>query len=123
MNFTLFYLIIPLGIMLLVAGLTAGKDYIFKARVNEREKSIKQKSAYQSWLTLLVFFIANYVLRLCNIDIEPLPYEVFIPSELIYIALAVVSYLLYYLINYNQMDNSYAYNKKKLKVCKTKNRL
>jgi len=112
MNFILFYLIIPLGIMLLVAGLTAGKDYIFKARVNEREKSIKQKSAYQSWLTLLLFFIANYVLRLCNIDIEPLPYEVFIPSELIYIALAVVSYLLYYLINYNQMDNSYTYNKK-----------
>ncbi|WP_175990136.1 hypothetical protein [Bacillus sp. Marseille-Q1617] len=86
-----------------IGWITGKKSYPIGPNDDERKRSIKSKSIIQSWTTLLLFLVTNYLFGVFNVN-EP---EVSMSDtnlELFYIILALITYFIFYLINSKKMS-------------------
>ena len=71
---------------------------------DERKKVIKQKSIVQSWTTIFLFLLTNFLFDLFNLQDESLSDSTFFIPELFYLIILVVSYFIFLIINNKKMS-------------------
>lgn len=98
------FLIIPLLFMMIVGYFTGSKDYFLGPNADERQKSIKHKSVVQSWSTVLLFLLTNFIFDFLNLDDERLADVPFVYPELFYLMILVVSYFVFLVVNNRKMS-------------------
>lgn len=101
MKFIISLLIVLIFIVFI--GFSKGsKEYIIGPNNDERKKVIKQKSIVQSWSTLFLFLLSNFLYDLFNLTDSRLPGFAF--PELFYLGVLVISYFVYLKINNKKMS-------------------
>lgn len=95
-------LLIVLIFIVIIGFFTGSKEYIMGPNNDERKKAIKQKSIVQSWSTLFLFLLSNFLYDLFNLTDSRLPDFAF--PELFYLGVLVVSYFIYLKINNRKMS-------------------
>ncbi|WP_339213904.1 hypothetical protein [Ornithinibacillus sp. FSL M8-0202] len=96
--------IIPIVFIVMIGFFTGNKDSFVGPHDDERKKAIKQKSIVQSWTTILLFLLTNFLLDLFNLHDERLSDASFVFPELLYIIILVVSYFIFLFINNRKMS-------------------
>ncbi|QWC22533.1 hypothetical protein KJK41_20135 [Bacillus haikouensis] len=86
-----------------IGWITGKKSYPIGPNDDERKRSIKSKSIIQSWTTLLLFLVTNYLFGVFNIN-EPAGSISETNLELFYIILALITYFIFYLVNSKKMS-------------------
>ncbi|GEL66609.1 hypothetical protein MPS01_07640 [Marinilactibacillus psychrotolerans] len=81
---------------------TGSKKYIIGPNDDERKRTIKQKSIIQSWSTLFIFLLSNFLYDLFNLRDSRLSAIKF--PELFYLIVLVVSYFIFLRINNRKMS-------------------
>ncbi|WP_377890301.1 hypothetical protein [Alkalihalobacillus sp. R86527] len=91
-------------IWIFLAGFLTGKhDYPFGKNDDERKREIKKRSITQSWLTVLLFLVINFLYGFFHIRGGAV--ELSNTSlELFYIGIAILSYIMFYGINSKKMS-------------------
>ncbi|WHY77299.1 hypothetical protein QNH20_25040 [Neobacillus sp. WH10] len=100
----IFYLIIPILWLFVVSWFTGSKDYVFQTNDDERKQKIKQKAIVQSWTTLILFFITNFLLNFFHLNDKRLDNVPLVYPEVDYFLVAVVSYFIFFIINNRKMS-------------------
>ena len=103
MTFVVFVIIAILW-MAIVGYFTGSKDYFMGSNDDERKRSIKQKSVVQSWSTVLLFLLTNFLYDYFNLFDERLADVPFVYPELLYLIILVVSYFIFFIINNRKMS-------------------
>lgn len=98
------FVIIPLLFMMIVGYFTGSKDYFFGPNDDERQRSIKHKSVVQSWSTVLLFLLTNFIFDFFNLHDERLADNPFVYPELFYLMILVVSYFIFLAVNNRKMS-------------------
>lgn len=98
------YFIVPILWLLIVSWFTGSKDYVFKTNDDERQQQIKQKAVVQSWATLILLFLTNFLLDVFQLRDERLADVPFVFPELLYLLVAVMSYFVFFMINTRKMS-------------------
>lgn len=98
------HLIIPVIWLFIVSWFTGSKDYVFQTNDDERKHKIKQIAIVQSWATLILFFITNFLLNFFHMNDKRLDNVPLVYPELGYIVVAVVSYFIFFIINNRKMS-------------------
>ncbi|MBU8790547.1 hypothetical protein [Oceanobacillus caeni] len=99
-----FMLIILLVYISIIGYFTGSKDYFLGPNDDERKKVIKQKSVVQSWSTILLFLLTNFLFDLFNLHDERLSEAPFVFPELFYLIILILSYFIFLLINSRKMS-------------------
>jgi hypothetical protein len=86
-----------------IGWITGKKSYPIGPNDDERKQSIKSKSIIQSWTTLLLFLVTNYLFGVFNVN-EPSGSISSTNLELFYIILALVTYFIFYFVNSKKMS-------------------
>lgn len=84
--------------------MTGSEEYGFKTNDDERKRYIKQKAIVNSWLIVFIFLLTNFVLDVFNLRDERLDHVPFVYPELLYLIIAVVSYLIFYAVHKRRMS-------------------
>ncbi|MEH7239576.1 hypothetical protein [Bacillus sp. JJ1562] len=104
MNFIITLVIVPLIFIIIIGYFTGSKEFILGPNDDERKKLIKQKSIVQSWATIFLFLLTNFLFDLFNLQDERLSDINFVFPELFYLIILVVSYFIYLVINNKKMS-------------------
>lgn len=104
MNLFFTLIIIPLVFILIIGYFTGSKEFITGPNDDERKKVIKQKSIVQSWITIFLFLLTNFLYDLFNLQNERLSDSTFFIPELFYLIILVVSYFIFFIINNKKMS-------------------
>jgi 4-amino-4-deoxy-L-arabinose transferase-like glycosyltransferase len=105
MKWIMLYLIIPILWLFIVSRFTGSKDYVFQTNDDERKQKIKQKAIVQSWVTLVLFFLTNFLLNFFHLnDDKRLENVTLVYPELLYLLVAIVSYFIFLVINNRKMS-------------------
>ncbi|WP_100332624.1 hypothetical protein [Bacillus xiapuensis] len=104
MELVLAYIVIPIMWILIVGWLTGSSEFLFGPKDDERMKTIKQKAVIQSWATLFLFLLTNFLFDLFDLKDARLDQVEFVYPELIYIIILVLSYFVFYWINTKKMS-------------------
>ncbi|MFS0824738.1 hypothetical protein [Bacillus sp. 1P02SD] len=104
MNFIITLVIVPLIFIIIIGYFTGSKEFILGPNDDERKKLIKQKSIVQSWATIFLFLLTNFLFDLFNLQDERLSEINFVFPELFYLIILVVSYFIYLVINNKKMS-------------------
>ncbi|GIO22874.1 hypothetical protein [Oceanobacillus sp. J11TS1] len=104
MNLFITLVIVPLVFIIIIGYFTGSKEFILGPNDDERKKSIKQKSIVQSWVTIILFLLTNFLIDLFNLQDERLSDITFIFPELFYLIILVVSYFIFLVINNKKMS-------------------
>ncbi|SFL99379.1 hypothetical protein SAMN04487943_10682 [Gracilibacillus orientalis] len=99
MNLFITLIIVPLVFIAFIGYFTGSKEFILGPNDDERKKSIKQKSIVQSWATIFLFLLTNFLFDLFNLQDERLSDIPFVFPELFYLIILVVSYFIFLVIN------------------------
>ncbi len=86
-----------------IGWITGKKEYPVGPNDDERKKMIKDRSMIQSWLTLLLFLLTNFLFDRFNIN-EDVPSLSSANLELFYLIVALISYFIFYLINSRKLS-------------------
>ncbi|WP_270181135.1 hypothetical protein [Alkalihalobacillus sp. CinArs1] len=100
------FLVITIAVVFVVLtiGLITGKkEFGVGPNDDERKRAIKNKSITQSWMTLVLFLLINFLTDLFNVNKEVAELSS-ANLELFYIVIAILSYLLFYVINSKKMS-------------------
>ncbi|QST00028.1 hypothetical protein IMZ31_18545 [Pontibacillus sp. ALD_SL1] len=103
MEFVLIYIIIPIIWILVIGWLTGSRDFFFGPKDDERKQSIKQKAVIQSWATLFLFLLTNFLFDVLIPD-GRLGGGGLIYPELFYLTILFLSYVVFYLLNMKKMS-------------------
>ena len=104
MNLFITLVIVPLVFIIIIGYFTGSKEFILGPNDDERKKSIKQKSIVQSWVTIFLFLLTNFLFDLFNLQDERLSDITFVFPELFYLIILVVSYIIFFVINNKKMS-------------------
>lgn len=104
MKFIIIFIVVPILWMAIVGFFTGNKDYFLGSNDDERKRSIKQKSVVQSWSTVLLFLLTNFLYDYFNLFDERLADVAVVYPELLYLIILVVSYFIFYVINNRKMS-------------------
>ena len=104
MNLFITLVIVPLVFIIIIGYFTGSKEFILGPNDDERKKSIKQKSIVQSWVTIFLFLLTNFLFDLFNLQDERLSDITFVFPELFYLIILVVSYIIFLVINNKKMS-------------------
>lgn len=96
--------IIPIVCIVMIGFFTGNNESYVGPHDDERKKAIKQKSIVQSWTTILLFLLTNFLLDLFNLHDERLSDTSFVFPELLYFIILVVSYFIFLFINNRKMS-------------------
>ncbi len=99
MSLFLTNLVVPLIWLAVVGWLSGSKDFLFKPKEDERKEWIKQKAVVQSWATLILFLLSNFLFDFFNVGDPRLEGFQMQYPELFYLAILLVSYIIFYIIN------------------------
>ena len=103
MNLLISFLILLVFIST-IGYFTGNKEFIVGPSDDERKKLIKQKSIVQSWATIFLFLLTNFLYDLFNLRDDRLSDTDFIFPELLYLIILVVSYFIFLVINNKKMS-------------------
>lgn len=104
MKLMIIFVLIPILWMIIIGYLTGSKDYFFGPNDDERQRSIKQKSIVQSWSTVFLFLLTNFLFDAFNLHDERLTDTPFVFPELFYLIVLVVSYFIFLTVNNRKMS-------------------
>lgn len=104
MDFVLTLLVIPVIWMLIIGWLTGSKEFFFGPEDDERKQSIKQKAVLQSWATLFLFLLTNFLWDIFDLKDARLEHVEFVYPELVYLIILVLSYFVFYFIHTKKMS-------------------
>ncbi|SET16307.1 hypothetical protein SAMN05421676_10389 [Salinibacillus kushneri] len=104
MKLVLIYIVIPILWMLIIGWFTGSKAFFFGPKDDERKQSIKQKTIIQSWATLFLFLLTNFLFDLFDLRDARLDQVEFVYPELLYLLILVLSYVVFYWINTKKMS-------------------
>jgi hypothetical protein len=90
--------------IIIIGFFTGSKEFIVGPNDDERKKLIKQKSIVQSWATILLFLLTNFLFDLFNLYDERLSDTAFVFPELFYLIILIVSYFIFLVINNKKMS-------------------
>ncbi|ASF40676.1 hypothetical protein CEH05_16555 [Halobacillus halophilus] len=99
MSLFLTNLVVPFIWLAVVGWLSGSKDFIFKPKEDERKEWIKQKAVVQSWATLILFLLSNFLFDFFNVGDPRLEGFKMQYPELFYLAILLVSYIIFYIMN------------------------
>ncbi|MFQ3545017.1 hypothetical protein Q7A53_13120 [Halobacillus rhizosphaerae] len=99
MSIFLTYLIVPIVWLVIVGWLSGSKEFIFKPKEDERKEWIKQRAVIQSWATLILFMLSNFLFDYFNVGDPRLDGIKTQYPELFYLAVLLLSYCVFYIIN------------------------
>jgi hypothetical protein len=86
-----------------IGWITGKKSYPIGPNDDDRKRSIKSKSIIQSWTTLLLFLVTNYLFGVFKVN-ESVGNIESTNLELFYIILALVTYFIFYVVNSRKMS-------------------
>lgn len=104
MNYFIMFIVVPLVFIIIIGYFTGSKEFIVGPNDDERKKLIKQKSIVQSWATILLFLLTNFLYDLFNLYDERLSDTTFVFPELFYLIILIVSYFIFLVINNKKMS-------------------
>lgn len=104
MNYFITLVVVPLVFIIIIGYFTGSKEFILGPNDDERKKLIKQKSIVQSWATIFLFLLANFLFDLFNLQDERLSDIPFAFPELFYLIILVMSYFIFLVINNKKMS-------------------
>lgn len=104
MNYFIMFVVVPLVFIIIIGYFTGSKEFIVGPNDDERKKLIKQKSIVQSWATILLFLLTNFLFDFFNLYDERLSDTTFVFPELFYLIILIVSYFIFLVINNKKMS-------------------
>ena len=103
---TFFISIVIILVFIGIIGYFTGNKESFGVGPNndERKKFIKQKSIVQSWATILLFLLTNFLWDFFNLYDERLFDTTIVYPELLYLSILIISYFIFLIINNKKMS-------------------
>ncbi|MBM7587525.1 hypothetical protein JOC86_004098 [Bacillus pakistanensis] len=96
--------VLPIFLVIIVSWFTGNKNFFGGPNDDERKRTIKQKSVAQSWTTLLIFLVVNFLHDFFKLGDERLAAISLPYPELLYLMILVVSYFIFLTINNKKMS-------------------
>ncbi|EGA90202.1 hypothetical protein GPDM_06640 [Planococcus donghaensis MPA1U2] len=91
-------IVLSLLLFLILGKVTGSEEHGYNTNDDERKKHIKHQAIVSSWVMLLIFFVINFVNDFFNLSDVRLNNVSLIYPELLYFLIAVISYLIFYVM-------------------------
>ncbi|WP_079479075.1 hypothetical protein [Halobacillus salinus] len=99
MSLFLTYIAVPIIWLVVVGWLSGSEGFIFKPKENARKERIKQKAVIQSWATVILFMLTNFLFDIFHVGDPRLEGVTTQYPELFYLVILFLSYFFFYFIN------------------------
>lgn len=99
MSILLTNLVVPIIWLVVIGWLSGSKEFIFKPKEDERKEWIKQKAVVQSWATVILFLLSNFLFDFFEVGDPRLEGMKTQYPELFYLVVLLLSYYIFYFMN------------------------